>query len=310
MRAAVLHEYGHVPTFDEFREPTTGPGEVAVEVAASALHHVDRIKASGTFYLSRPELPSVVGSDGVGRLADGRRVYFESVIQPFGAMGQRALVREDELFDVPDGIDDASAAALGNTGMAAWLALSWRARLQPGETVLVLGAAGALGSIARQAARLMGAARVVCVDHAAALHRIDGADTLVSVDGNADLAAALRDACAGGADVIVDAVWGQPAVAAMQAARHGARFVQLGQAASASVDLPASALRAARLDLLGFAYVHAPLDVRRTAYQELAEAVRNGKIRVHFELVPLSEISDAWERQARGPETKLVVEIG
>ncbi|HEY0935047.1 MAG TPA: hypothetical protein VGD91_15040 [Trebonia sp.] len=74
----------------------------------------------------------------------------------------------DRLMPVAAGIDDVTAAALGNTGLAAWPALTWRARLQPGETVLVLGAAGALGRIAHQAALALGAAAVVAADRSIA----------------------------------------------------------------------------------------------------------------------------------------------
>jgi NADPH:quinone reductase-like Zn-dependent oxidoreductase len=107
-----------------------------------------------------------VGSDGVGRLEDGRRVYFDATVPPYGSMAERALVPSDALLDVADGVDDVVAAALGNTGLAAWLSLAWRAELRRGETVLVLGARGAVGSVAVQVAKTLGAGRVVAADRA------------------------------------------------------------------------------------------------------------------------------------------------
>src|SRR3954469_24482846 len=124
VRAAVLHEHGAAPRCGEFADPEAGAGEVVVEVAAAALHHLDLHKATGTFYMGPPPLPSVVGTDGVGRLPDGRRVYFDATVAPYGSMAERALARDDATFDVAEGVDDAVAAALGNTGLGAWLALA------------------------------------------------------------------------------------------------------------------------------------------------------------------------------------------
>ena len=161
MKAAVLKELNGPPVFDDFEDPVAGEGQAVVEIAAAAIHHVDLARASGTFYLGPPPLPSVLGVDGVGRLADGRRVFVDAAVAPFGTWAQRTLVRTDSLLDVADGVEDATAAALANSGLTAWLALAWRAPVRPGQTVLVLGAAGAVGSVAVQAARLLGAGRVI-----------------------------------------------------------------------------------------------------------------------------------------------------
>src|ERR671922_110001 len=130
LRAAVLHEHGTTPRVDEFEGPRPTSDGVVVDVAAAGLHHVALHKATGTFYMGPPPLPSVVGTDGVGRLADGRRVYFDATVAPFGSMAERALVHEEALFDVPDGIDDVTGAALGNTALGGWLAVAWRSDLQ------------------------------------------------------------------------------------------------------------------------------------------------------------------------------------
>ena len=102
-------------------------------MAAAAIHHVDLARASGSFYLGPPPLPSVLGNDGVGRLPDGRRVFVDSAVVPFGTWAERALAGTDSLLDVADGVDDVTAAALANTGLTAWLALTWRAPVQPGR---------------------------------------------------------------------------------------------------------------------------------------------------------------------------------
>ena len=107
MKAAVLKELNGPPVFDDFEDPVAGEGQAVVEIAAAAIHHVDLARASGTFYLGPPPLPSVLGVDGVGRLADGRRVFVDAAVAPFGTWAQRTLVRTDSLLDVADGVEDA-----------------------------------------------------------------------------------------------------------------------------------------------------------------------------------------------------------
>ena len=126
--------------------------------------------------------------------------------------------------------------ALGISGLAAWLALTWRAQLKPGEHVLVLGASGVLGQIAVQAAKLLGAARVVAaarsqkgLEHCLAL----GADAAVRLGEPEDFLAALARGAEGRIDVVVDPVYGEPFVAAVNAASFGARLVQIGAGAGA-----------------------------------------------------------------------------
>jgi NADPH:quinone reductase-like Zn-dependent oxidoreductase len=163
MKAAVLHEFG-TPEYSDFDEPKAPDGHVIIDVEAAGVHHLDIAKAGGKHYLSPTALPTVVGTDGVGRLPDGRRVYFESVVAPFGSMAERTVVPKESVLEIDHGADSTIAAALGNTGMAAWLALEWRAQLKPGETVLVLAATGAVGRVAVQVARELGAGRVVAAD--------------------------------------------------------------------------------------------------------------------------------------------------
>src|SRR4051794_17023221 len=310
MRAAVLHEHAEPPRAADFDEPEEGDGHVVAEVTAAGLNHLDLLKASGEFYMGPPPLPSVVGSDGVARLADGRRVSFDATEPPHGAMAERTLVKEENLLEVAEGVDDDVAAALGNSGLAAWTALEWRAKLTAGETVLVLGATGAMGNVAVQAAKLLGAGCVVAAARAG--ERLDrmtgrGADALVDLDAGGDLAAALKEATGDGADVIVDPLWGEPAIAAMGAAKLGARHLQIGHMASPTAEVPALTLRSAVLDLLGFVVFRVPVEVRRDAYRRLTEYAARGDIQVDLERVPLDEVEDAWRRQRGGPDAKLIV---
>jgi NADPH:quinone reductase-like Zn-dependent oxidoreductase len=310
VRAAVLHEHDAAPRCGEFPDPEPGPGQVVVDVAAAALHHLDLLKASTSFYMGPPPLPSVVGTDGVGRLADGRPVFFDVTVAPYGSMAERSLVPEDALIDVPEPMDPAIAAALGNTGLGGWMAVGWRSGLRPGETVLVLGATGAVGTIAVQAAKLHGAGRVIAAALAdERLPTLRGADATIAIDEVDDLTAAIREAAGGGVDVTIDTLWGEPALAAMRAANRFARHVEVGQLAGTEIELPAPLIRSLSLDVRGFSIAHPPLERRREAFTALCRHVADGTISVDVERVPLEDVHRAWERQrlaAGGPKLVLL----
>ena len=139
--------------------------------------------------------------------------------------------------------------------------------------MLVLGASGVVGQIGVQAARLLGASRVVAAtrsEEGLARARELGADATVPLDGAGDLPQALRDAGDGGYDVVLDPVWGEPAAAALQAMNPRGRLVQLGASAGQSASLASATIRGRLLTILGHANFGAPPDVKRAAYLELA----------------------------------------
>jgi len=308
MRAAVLHDYG-APGADEFEEPSAGAGQAVVEVLAAGLNPVDVAICAGRFYAGKPPLPCVAGREGVGML-DGARVYFDGPVAPFGSMAQRALVDPEHTYPVPDGVPDGVAVALGISGLAAWLALVWRAKLEPGEHVLVLAASGVLGQIAVQAAKLLGAGRVVAaarseegLERCLAL----GADASVRLDEREDLSAAMAQAAEGRIDVVLDPLWGAPLVAAVGAASFGARLVQIGAGAGAEATLPSAPIRGKMLVLMGHTNFAAPPEVKREAYARMSEAVLAGKITVDVDALSLDEVGEAWRRLQAGSHRKIVL---
>jgi NADPH2:quinone reductase len=139
MDAAVLRALAKPPQCEEFPEPIAGDGEAVVHVHAASLKPVDKQMANGSHFASPRELPVVCGSDGVGHLHDGQRVFFGGPGPPYGAMAQRTVVRRAFCLPVPEGVSEETAAALPNPGVSAWLALAFRAKLAPGENVLILG---------------------------------------------------------------------------------------------------------------------------------------------------------------------------
>ena len=179
---------------------------------------------------------------------------------------------------------------------------SWRAELTPGERVLILGATGVVGRLAVQAARLLGAGRIVAAGRdpdALAEAPGLGADATVRVDSDGDLAAAFHDAAGGPIDVVLDYVGGRPLVAALGAAATGVRIVQVGDAADPQLTMPAPLLRAKGVVLLGFVPRLAGPEALAASYAELAEHVLAGRLRVEVERFPLTEVAAVWHRRSR-----------
>jgi NADPH2:quinone reductase len=312
MRAAVVERIGELPVVKDVDEPRRQPGQTLIEVTAAPINPIDITTAAGTYPGGSPETPFVAGREAVGRvvesdsLSEGARVYAAGL----GFLAERAAVANDNLVRIDADVDDALAACFGVAGLAAWLAVEWRGDLREGETVLVLGASGAVGAIAVQAAKLLGAGRVVAAARSAeGLERARslGADATVKLDEHDDLAAAYLEACDGQLDLVIDPVWGEPGAAAVKATSFGGRVVQLGQSAGKEATIESGWIRAKLLSILGHTNFAAPAEVRDDAYLRMVRHAAASELTVDYELVPLEQVADAWERQKASPGLKLVL---
>ena len=321
MKAAVLSALDQPPRCENFQDPEASDGEVIVRVRAAALKPIDRQLASGAHYASQQNLPIICGTDGVGNLDDGRRVFFAAPRAPFGAMAERAMVAAMRCFPLPDDVDDVTAAAVFNPGLSAWGALKWRAQIAPGETVLVLGATGVTGRLAIQTAKLLGAGRVVAAGRnervLASLEEL-GADAIIRLDKTgpelADVFA--REVSAKGFDVVIDYLWGPPVEALLSAiarkdfhaASSRVRLVQVGESAGSAIPLPAAVLRSSRLEILGAGSGNAPAsrEAWGEAIQWLLGNVTRGALKIDAEKVPLAEVESAWGRNWEGRRAVII----
>lgn len=320
MYAAVLHKFGSAPRYEEFAEPVIGDPdrEVIVHVHAASLKPVDKQMAGGTHYASGGALPRVCGSDGVGHLENGQRVFFGGPRPPHGAMAQRTIVPRPFAFPLPENINDETAAALPNPGISAWLSLAYRAKLARGESVLILGATGVTGKLSVKIAKLLGAARVVAAGRNQrildTLHDL-GADATISLALPASelREAFLREAGQSGFQVVIDYVWGGPAEAFLAAvtreefsAIHSeTRFVQVGESAAPAITLPAAALRSTALTIMGTAGIP-PRDVLAEAFRQVLAYAANGDLRIDTEKVPLADVESAWQREQAGRRVVII----
>jgi NADPH:quinone reductase-like Zn-dependent oxidoreductase len=337
VRAAVVEAMGRPPAPADVPEPQRGPGEALVRISAAALNPVELHIWNGHFFDGPPRPPYVIGLEGVGvveegeRLAPGTRVRVEFVHPGYGrngAVAEYAIAPEEpdasdrasqaSVTPIGDELDDTTAAALGVPVFTALMCVERAQRAGAsldGAHVLVAGATGAVGLIAIQLAKLMGAARVIAagrnperLERTLAL----GADASVELADGVS-AAELRDRFSGAADgrldVVLDPLWGDPARAAIDALTHDGVYVSFGQAASPLAELSGIPMRNRRVTLVGHSGAWATPQERQAALARahgLAE--RNGhRLTLDTEELGLEEIGGAWERLSRSAGRRLVV---
>lgn len=318
MKAAVVTAAGKAPSYSDFDTPVAQAGEELISVRASALSQFTKSRASGAHYSSEGDFPAVAGSDGVGITQDGRRVYFVLPKAPFGALAEFCVVGSEQCVELPESLDEITAAAIANPGMSAWAALVERAHLVAGETVLVNGATGTAGRLAVQLAKYLGAAKVIATGrNAEELEEVKqlGADVVIPFSlgtehpsGAKVYEEALKQVFASGIDVVIDYLWGESAktviVAIAKSVDDGTpvRFVHVGGASGeANIDLPGAALRSSAILLMGSGVKSVRLSVFLQAIKSVFEAVQPAGLKIATTVVPLSEVEATWEKATGKP---------
>jgi NADPH:quinone reductase-like Zn-dependent oxidoreductase len=313
MKAAAVNGPGQKPEYTDFPEPVAKAGEELISVRAAALTHLTKGRASGAHYSADAIYPAVVGVDGVGTTRDGRRVYFALPEAPKGAMAEKTAVRSEQCVDLPAGIDDVTAAAIANPGMSVWGALMERAHMKAGETVLINGATGVAGRLAVQAAKYLGASRVIATGRdAKALEEVRGlgADVVIPFDlsdsnpqGAKQYEAALKEQFATGINVVVDYLWGKSAetviIAIAKAVDDGTpiRFVHVGASSGDGIVLPGAALRSSAIVLMGSGLKSIPLPRLLASIKSVFDAFVTAKFSIETKAVPLADVVENWDDQ-------------
>lgn len=309
MKAAVVEAFDRPPRYRDFDEPVARDGEILVAVRAAALSQLVRVQAAGKHYTSGTP-PFVPGADGVGVLPNGRRVYFAFPRGPVGAMAERVAVRADLVVELPDDVDDITAAAIANPGMSSWAALTERAHFRKGESVLINGANGASGRLAIQIAKHLGAGRVIATGRNPACEpelRALGADSFVPLLQSPDgLVQRFRDEIAIGVDVVLDYLWGPAAGAFLDAATgHGEgeaapriRFVNIGSLGGASIPVAAGALRSSGLEVMGSGLGSVSHVALVQSIAKLMHAINPAGLRIDAMAKPLADVEATWKSDA------------
>ncbi|RRA49765.1 zinc-binding alcohol dehydrogenase family protein [Acidipila sp. EB88] len=324
MKAAIVTGAGKTPIYGEFNDAVVHGDEELITVRAAALSNVTRSRASGVHYSAAGVYPAVAGVDGVGLMKDGTRVYFAMPEAPWGALAELCPMHPRRCVDIPDALDDITAAAIANPGMSAWAALMERSHFTAGETVLVHGATGTAGRIAVQLAKYLGAARVIAtgrnVEELEELRQL-GADVTIPFalgPGHAAARGEFEEALAAtfqqGIDVVIDYLWGESALMVIAAlaktvAEKSVRFVHVGSASGErNIELPGAALRSAAITLMGSGVGSVSRKGLVQSVRHVFEAVAPAGLKIATKSVPLADVASVWD-SAKG-KPRVVFTIG
>ncbi len=317
MRAAVVRAFGAPPSWSDFPEPAPEPGERVVAVSAAAVNPLVLTRASGAHYSAGTQLPFVAGVDGVGRSAEGDRVYFRVGRPPYGSLAERVPVPASRTLPVPAGVSDVTAAASAIPGVSSWIPLTRLAPVRTGEAVLINGATGSAGRMAVQIARHLGVDSVIATGRdPAKLHELNslGASEVVPLGEPWDafrsrVRELVQEVRVG---VVIDYLWG-PSAEAILAALGGpaaprgsarVRYVSVGAITAEAVALPSAVLRSSGVEILGSGIGASPDAEIVEGTREFFAALEQRKFRVDAEEQPMPSVERNWGRT--GGERRLV----
>ena len=321
MRAFQVHDFTAAPALAEVPDPVPGPGEVALRIHACGINFADMLMARGT-YQDTPPPPFTLGmevcgtvtalGDGVAAPAVGTRVI---VFGGQGGMADSGVFPAHLCRPVPDSMPDSVAAGFQVAYGTSHLALTRRARLQAGETLLVLGAAGGVGLTAVEIGKAMGST-VIAVARGAdklAVARAAGADHLID-SGDGDLKAQLKALAAErgtGVDVVYDPVGGDAFKAALSACNREARVVVIGFASGDVPQIPANILLVKNIDVIGFywgGYLAFDPDALTDSLAALMDWYAQGRLSPHIsDILPLDRAAEGLDLIASRRSTGKVV---
>ncbi|MFK7754963.1 MAG: NADPH:quinone oxidoreductase family protein [Sedimentitalea sp.] len=295
--------------------PTPGPLQVRLKIKTCGLNFADLLVQKGT-YQDIPPFPFTMGmelagvvdalGDSVNGLSVGDRV---AVFSGQGGLAEYGVFDAARLIPIPASMSFEQAAAFPVAYGTSHVALSHRAQLQPGETLLVTGAAGGVGLTAVEIGKLMGARVIAHARGADKLKVAQAAGADILIDDSEDLLARLRDL--GGVDVVYDAVGGAPFKAAFRAARPEGRLLTIGFASGDVPQVPANHLLVKNLSVIGFyigGYMKFRPEVIRDSLVTLMGWFEAGRLSPHIShTLPLEDVHQGFDLLARRVSTGKVV---
>ncbi len=323
MRAVVVEQFGPIgnAVLGQAAAPLPGPRDILVEIHATAANYVD-ILLIGGLHQSRPGLPFIPGKGpaGIVRAVGGEVTGFSpgdrvvAMCEPGGGYAELVAVPASQCHPIPDAMPFEDAASMALIYDTAWFALRQRGRLQPGETVLVLGGSGGVGLAAIRLAGALGARVLAGVSNQGKfdLARAAGADTIIELD-RADLRDSLRDQVLSatdghGADIVIDPLGGKFFEAALRALAWCGRLVVVGFAAGAIPSVKTNYLLVKNIEISGLQigdYRRRTPDKTAACFEELYALYEEGRIGPPpTTTMALENVQDALraiqERTARG----------
>jgi len=293
----------------ELADPIAKEGFAIIDVTAIGINYADTHQTENS-YLSKQKLPLVPGIEVVGTTSDGRRVLAPV---PSGGYAQKAVAHSSTIIDIPDGVSDSQALCMLVQGSTAWHILKTVGHVRAGESVVIHAAAGGVGTIAIQLAKMWGA-KVIAVASTAEkrdLAKSLGAD--IAIDANQDnlLAAILAANDAKPVDLILEMVGGKTFDLSLEALAPFGRLITFGMASRETPSMiHPGVLLATSKTVTGFWLSHCfgSKELINDVIVELFELVKSGKLKpVTGEVFGLSQATRAHQamlaRQTTGKIT-------
>ena len=323
MKAAVLNQLDSLPVYGNLPAPVPRNEEqVVIEMKAAALKNLDKLKTYSAYYAPYETLPTVVGTDGVGALPDGRLVYALGIT---GTMAQKALVATNRYTLLPNGIDPYLAAALPNAVLGSAIPLAVRAKMRPGNVIVINGATGITGKIDVQVAKHYGASVVVALGrNEETLRDLKelGADFTVSLNqSDEEIVEQLKSIDQRTPfDIVIDYLWGKPAELLIQSVvltggnprASKVKFVTVGDMAGKDISLASGTLRSTNISLLGSGFGSLFPRVLQLFNTEILPEMFNllaeERLKMETENIPLEEIAQAWKAETKGKRLVLTMD--
>ncbi|SMR70788.1 NADPH2:quinone reductase [Aliiroseovarius halocynthiae] len=320
MKTFRVSELGKQPTLTALSALPLQPGHARVDIRACGLNFADLLMTKGR-YQDTPETPFSLGMEPAGivtelgpetgGLAVGTRVV---VFSGKDGLADEGVFPADRCLPLPDNMSFEDAAAFQITYGTSHMALDYKARLQPGETLLVLGAAGGVGLTAVEIGKVMGARVIACARGADKLEicKKAGADHMIDSTSE-DIREVVK--ALGGADVVYDAVGGEQGEAAFRATNPDGRFLYIGFASGDMPNLKPNHMLVKNITTIGFywgGYLKFNADVLTDSLRQLLTWYAEGKIHPHVShTLPLEQAEDALELlRSRKSTGKVVVTMG
>lgn len=312
MKAAIMYQNRALPEYADVPAPVeTRDDEILVTVKAVAIKHYDKGRASGKHYSADApaENGRIVGGDGVCLLPDGSRVYGMGN----SMMAEKATINKHRTVPIPDGLDDATAAALPNAVIGSAMGLKYKADIQPGDVVLVNGATGFTGRIAVQLAKHYGAGKVIVTGrNQPSLDALStlGADISISLlQEDQDFKAQLKAIhTTTPVDIVIDYLWGHSTEMILDCIKgdgsfsNRIRYVSVGSMAGDLIQLSSAILRSVNIQLTGSGLGSWPREQVGLLFSEILpetfQLAAAGKLITNTSSIPLQDIGAIWDREA------------
>jgi putative PIG3 family NAD(P)H quinone oxidoreductase len=301
-----------VPRLGELPDPEPGPGEVLIDVAAAGINHADLLQLRG-LYPPPPGESEVPGLEAAGRVAAlgegashfrvGDRVM---ALLAGGGHATRVAAPEGQVMALPENLSWVEGGALPEAGLTAWTNLVAEEAVQAGESVLVTGATGGMGTMFVGLARELDATVIASGRDPERLARLAELGAVATVPAGEELSRRVREATGGrGADLVIDLVGGEGFAGHLAALRDRGRLVLVGVTAGSRVELELAQVLRRRLRILGSVLRARPREEKSRLVAAFADfalpRLADGRLRAVVDrTVPFEKVAEAYDALRRG----------